>query len=160
MRNYTNIKVQISEWQKQKLKNAFQPKINTITIRLKFQDLNCEDVIPIIKSQCTEMAKAYEANKGMTIKMSKTQLAHNIMIEGEFLPALAWLIQFLIGTVVPALGAVTLSGLASTGVQMLIWNELYLKKGGCVCQIETDEKGCDLDLVSGDGFETLGNTLY
>ena len=38
-------------------------------------------------------------------------------IEGEFLTALAGLIPFLTGTVLPALGVGALSGLASTGVQ-------------------------------------------
>ena len=54
--------------------------------------------------------------KGMTIRMSKTQLAHNMKIGGGFLPALAGLISFLTGTVLPALGVGALSGLASTGV--------------------------------------------
>ena len=49
-------------------------------------------------------------------------------IEGGFLPALAGLIPFLIETVLPVLGVGALSGLASTGVQKLIWNGLYLKK--------------------------------
>ena len=52
----------------------------------------------------------------MTIRMSETQLAHNMKIEGGFLPALAGLIPFLTGTVLPALGVGALSGLASTGV--------------------------------------------
>ena len=64
--------------------------------------------------------EAYEEKKGMTIKMSKTQFAHNIKIEGVFLPALAGLILFLTGTGLPALGVGALSGLASTGVQKLI----------------------------------------
>ena len=71
--------------------------------------------------------KAYEEKKGMTIIMSKTQLAHNMKIEGGFLPALAGLIPFLTGTVLPALVVEALSGLASTGVQKLIENGLYLK---------------------------------
>ena len=62
----------------------------------------------------------------MTIRMSKTQLAHNMTIEEGFLPALAGLIPFLTGTVLPALGVEALSGLASTGVQKLIGNGLYL----------------------------------
>ena len=48
--------------------------------------------------------EAYEEKKGMTITMSKTQLAHNMKIEGGFLPALAGLIPFQTGTVLPALG--------------------------------------------------------
>ena len=57
--------------------------------------------------------KAYEEKKGITIRMSKTQLAHNSKIEGGFLPALAGLIPFLTGIVLPALGVGALSGLAS-----------------------------------------------
>ena len=55
--------------------------------------------------------------------MSKTQLAHNAKIEGGFLQALAGLIPFLTGTVLPSLRVGTLAGLASSGVQKLIGNE-------------------------------------
>ena len=92
--------------------------------------------------------------------MSKTQLAHNMKIEGECLPAIAGLIPFLTGTVLPALGVGALSGLASTGVQQLIGNGLYLKKGSFVCRIETDGEGLYLGPASGNGFETVGNGLY
>ena len=67
---------------------------------------------------------------------------------------------FLTGTVLPALGVGALSGLASTGVQKVIGNGLYLKKGGRVCQIETDGEGLYLGPASGKGFETVGNGLY
>ena len=53
-----------------------------------------------------------------------------------------------------------LSGLASTGVQKVIGNGLYLKKGGRVCQIETVGEGLYLEPASGKGFETVGNGLY
>ena len=92
--------------------------------------------------------------------MSKTQLAHNSKIEGGFLPALAGLIPFLTGTVLPALGVGALSELASSGVQKLIGNGLYLKNGGCVCRIETDGKGLYVGPVSGKGLENVGNDLY
>ena len=39
-------------------------------------------------------------------------------------------------------------------------NGLYLKKGGRVCWIETDEEGLYLESTSGKGFETVGNGLY
>ena len=64
------------------------------------------------------------------------QLAHNMKTEGGFLPALARLISFLTGTVLPALGVGALSGLAGTGVQKLIGNESYLKNGSGVCRLE------------------------
>ena len=88
--------------------------------------------------------------------MSKTQLAHNAKIEGRFLPALAGLIPFLTGTVLPALGVEALAGLASSGVQKLIGNGLYLKKGGSVCRIETDGKGLYLGSASGKDLKMLG----
>ena len=82
-------------------------------------------------------------------------------IEGGFLPAVAGLIPFLTGTVLPpALGVGALSGLANTGVQKLIGNGLYLKKGSGVCRIETDGEGLYLGPASGKEFETVGNGLY
>ena len=70
--------------------------------------------------------------------MSRQQLVYNMKIERRFLPMLAGLIPFLAGTALPALLVGALSGLVSTGVQKLIGNGLYLKKGGSVCLIETD----------------------
>ena len=78
-------------------------------------------------------------------------------IEGGFLPILAGLIPFLTGTVLSALGVG--AGLASTKVQNLIGNGLYLKKGSGVCRIETDEEGLYLGPTSGKGFETVWNGL-
>ena len=85
----------------------------------------------------------------MTIRMSKTQLAYNIKIEGGFLPALAGLIPFLTGPVLSASEVEALSGLASTGVQQLIGNGLYLKKGSGVCRIESNGEGLYLGPASG-----------
>ena len=50
--------------------------------------------------------------------------------------------------------------MASTGVQKLIGNGLYLKKGDSVCRIETDWEGLYLGPTCGKGFETVGNGLY
>ena len=92
--------------------------------------------------------------------MSKTQLACNMQREGGFLPALVGFIPLLTRTVLPALGAGALSGLASTGVQKLFGNGLYLKKGSGVCRIETVGEGCILDHQAVKGFETVGNGPY
>ena len=70
------------------------------------------------------------------------------------------MIPFLTGTVLPALGVEVLSGLASLGVQKLIGNGLYLKKGGSVCRIKTDGKWLYLGPASGKGLENVGNGLY
>ena len=57
------------------------------------------------QSQLNRLKKAHEAGKGVTIKMSKSQVAHNMEIQGGFLPLLASLasqaLPFL--TVLPAL---------------------------------------------------------
>ena len=155
MTNYTNVRVRISEDKKDRLKKAYESNCESITIRLTFSDLHVEDVIAITKSQLDRLVKAYEAKKGMTIKMSKTQLAYNTKIEGGFLPMLVGLNPFFTRTVLPAFKIEALSGLASTGVQNLIGNDSYLKKGGRVCQIETDGSGSYLEPTSGKGFKTI-----
>ena len=108
--------MRISEGQKDKIKKAIESNSKFITIRLGYTDLCGEDVIALTKSQVDRLVKAYEEKKGITIRMSKTQLAQNSKIEGGFLPALAGLIPFLTGTVLPALGVGALSELASSGV--------------------------------------------
>ena len=73
--------MQISEGQKYKIKKAFESNSKSITIRFKCFDLYGEDVIALTKSQVDSLVEAYEEKKGMTIRMSKTQLAHNAKIE-------------------------------------------------------------------------------
>ena len=160
MTHYTNIKMPVSEGQKEKIMKAFETNSKYITIRFGLTYLYGEGVIALTKSQVDRLVEAYEERKGLKIRMSKTQLTHNGKIEGGFLPALTGLIPFLIGTVLPALGVGALSGLASSGAQKQIGNGLYLKKGSGVCRIETDEKGIYLGPASGKGFENVGNGLY
>lgn len=110
---------------------------NQLSLRLSHADLVGNDVIGVTQSQLNRLKKAYETGKGVTIKMSKTQIAHNKKIEGGFLPLLAGLatkaIPFLTSTVLPALGVGALSGLTSTGVQKLVGDGLYMKRGvACV----------------------------
>ena len=151
MTSYTNVKVRISKGQNDKLKNAFETNCESIANRLTSTDLNGGYVIFITKSQLGRLKKAYEANKGMTIKMSRRQLSNIMKIEGGFLPMLAGLIPFLTGIVLPALAVWTLLGLASTAVQKLIGNGLYLKKRCPVYQIETDGSGLYLGPTSVKG---------
>ena len=63
MTNYTNVKVRLSEDQKDKLKKEFKSNCESITNRLTFTDLHAEDVIAITKSQHDRLLKAYEARK-------------------------------------------------------------------------------------------------
>ena len=140
MMKYTNAKMRISEGQKEKLKKAFESNCEFITIRFTFTDLHGEDVIAITKSQLERLVNAYKAKKGMTTKMSRTQLAYNLKVDGGFLPMLAELIPFLTEPVLPALGVGELSVLATTGVQKVIGIGLYLKNIGRLCQIETERE--------------------
>ena len=160
---YVKVKVNISEGQKQKLQSALQVG-GPVSIRLGHEDLNGEDVLALTNSQVNKITKAYEGGKGITIKMSKSQLAHNKKVEGGFLGMLASLaaraLPMLAKTVLPALGVGALTGLASSGVQKVMGQGLYLKKGGCVCQVETDGKGLYLGPVSGSGFSKVGDGLY
>ena len=50
---------------------------------------------------------------------------------------------------------VSLSGLASTGVQKLVGDGLYIKKGGCVCEVEVDGRGLYLEPTSGKGLSYI-----
>ena len=160
---YVNVKVNISEGQKQKLQTALQVG-GPVSIRLGHEDLHGEDVLALTNSQVTKITKAYQGGKGITIKMSKSQLAHNMKVEGGFIGMLASLaaraLPMLAKTVLPALGVGALTGLASSGVQKVMGQGLYLKKGGCVCQVETDKKGLYLSPASGSGFSKVGDGLY
>ena len=72
--------MRISEDQKDKIKKAFESNSKYITIRFKCSDLYGEDVIALTKSQVERLVQAYEEKEGLTIRMSKTQLAHNVKI--------------------------------------------------------------------------------
>ena len=161
--HYVKVKVNISEGQKKKLQSALQVG-GPVSIRLGHEDLHGEDVLALTNSQVTKITKAYQGGKGITIKMSKSQLAHNKKVEGGFIGMLASLavraLPMLAKTVLPALGVGALTGLASSGVQKVMGQGLYLKKGGCVCQVETDKKGLYLSPASGSGFSKVGDGLY
>ena len=152
---YTNVKVNILDSQKEKLKKALASG-SELSLHISHENLVGNDIVALTQSQLNRLKKAYDTGKGVTIKMSKTQVAHNMKVEGGFLSLLASLAS----KVLPALGIGALSGLASTGVQKLVGNGLYIKKGGCVCEIETDGKRVLLEPVSNKSFTKLGEGLY
>ena len=104
---YTDVNVNISDNQKQKVKNALATGTQ-LSLRLSHEDLVGDDVIAVTQSQLNQLKKAHQAGKGVTIKMSKSQVVHNMKVQGGFLPLLAGLaskaLPFLTGTVLPALG--------------------------------------------------------
>ena len=91
MTKYTNVKVNISEGQKEKLQHAIKAGCSAVSIRLEHKDLQGNDIIAVTNSQAKKLAKAHENGKGITIRMSSKQLKHNKKIEGGFLGLLAGL---------------------------------------------------------------------
>ena len=164
MTQYVNVKVKISEWQKEKLQHALKANCPTVTIRLDHEDLNGNDILAVTKSQAKNLAKAHEEGKSFIVKMTSKQIKHNMKVEGGFLGLLAGLaaraLPMLAKTVLPALGVGALSGLASTGVSKALGNGLYLKKGGLVSQVETDGEGLYLKPYKGKGLIGYGDGLY
>lgn len=144
---YTEIKVKISENQKGKIQKAIKND-KPVTIRIDPRESG-EDILALTKTQINKLSKG----KPVNIKLSKTQLNHNLKIEGGFLGALAGLaaraLPAIASKVLPALGVGALSGLASTGVNKIFGDGLYLSKGGNVCKIETDGKGLYLEPYKG-----------
>ena len=161
---YTNVKVNISEGRNAKLQHAIKAGCPAVSIRLGHEDLQGNDILAVTNSQAKKLAKAHENGKGITIRMSSSQLKHNTKIEGGFLGLLAGLaaraLPFVAKTVLPVLGVGALSGLASTGVSKAMGSGLYLKEGGRVCQIETDGHGLYLNTYKGKGLKGCGDGLY
>ena len=121
MTRYTNVKVNKSEGQKEKLQHAIKAGCSAVSIRLSHEDLKGNDILAVTNSQAKKLAKAHEGGKGITIRMSSKQLKHNTKIEGGFLGLLAGLaaraLPMIAKALLLALGAGALSGLASSGVQ-------------------------------------------
>ena len=69
--------------QKQKVKKALAAGTQ-FSLRLSHEDLVGNDVIAVTQSQLKRLKKAHETGKGVTIKMSKSQVAHNMKIQGDF----------------------------------------------------------------------------
>lgn len=128
---YTNVKVNVSQGQRSKIKKAFQSGTG-VSIRLNHADLSGEHILALTQAQIDKMAKAYHNGTGVTINMSKTQLMHNAKVEGGFLPAI---LGFLLKTALPAVATGALSGLASTGVSKALGSALYVKRGGIACKV-------------------------
>jgi len=53
-----------------------------------------------------------------------------------------------------------LASQASTGVQKLMGNGLYIKKRGCVCEVETDGKRLLFEPADGKVLAKYGEGLY
>ena len=164
MTEYIDVYVNISEEQQQKLKNAIDAGCAITSLQLGKDDLKGDHKLALTKAQHNKLNRAIERGKGVTFRMSKKELKHNIKVEGGFLGLLAGLaaraLPMIARTVLPALGVGALSGLASSGVQKAMGSGLYLKKGGLVSQVETDGHGLYLKPYKGKGLNSYGDGLY
>ena len=61
MTRYTcvNVKVDISEGQKEKLQHAIKAGCSAVSIRLGHEDLEGNDILAVINSQANKLAKAH-----------------------------------------------------------------------------------------------------
>ena len=136
MSKYINVKVNISEGQRRKLKAALENNVEKVSIQLDHNDFNGEDVLALTKGQINRMAKALRDGKGTRITMSPTQLKYNLRIEGGFLGMLAGLaaralplLATAARTILPQLGIGALSGLANAGVQKMMGKGVISEEG-------------------------------
>ena len=106
MTRYTNVKVNISEGQKEKLQHPIKAGCPAVSIRLDREDLEGGDIPAVTNSQVKKLAKALENAKGIMIRMSLKQLKHNKKIEGGFLGLLTGLaaraLPMIAKTILPA----------------------------------------------------------
>ena len=164
---YTNVHVNISDNQQKNLKHAVDTK-SPVTIHLSYEDLCGTDVLALTNSQVNRMKKAYQDGKGITIKMSKRQVVHNMKTEGGFLGFLASLaakaLRFLAKTVLSTLATGALSGvgsaLAQKATNKAMGNGLYLKKGSNIARVKTDGQGLYQKPFKGSGLGMFGKGLY
>ena len=91
MAKYVNVKVNISEGQKEKLQHAIKASCSAVSFHLGHKDLKGNDILAVTNSKAKKLAKAHEDSKGITIRMTSKQLKHNTKIEGGFLGLLAGL---------------------------------------------------------------------
>ena len=160
MTRYTNVKVRISECQKDKLKKAFESNCKSITICPTFSDQHGEDAIAVTNSQLGRLVEAYEEKKGMTIKMSKNTIGVKHENRRRIFTSVSWIDSIPNTKCFTRIRSWGFIRTCEHGSTKLIGNGLYLKKGSGVCRIETDEEGLYLGPTSGKGNETVGNGLY
>lgn len=180
MSRYTNVKINISQGQIDKIKHAIQAG-SQVSIRLSHSDLNGEHILALTSAQVNKIAKAYQSGTGVTIKLSKTQLEHNTKIEGGFigalLPMLATAGKFLLSSVLPMLATGALTGVGqavgSTAVNKIAGNGIvYVKKNGMGMKMRAAGNGLYLSpwnkgsavgegmyLKAGNGYEATGSGL-
>ena len=141
---YTTMKVHITDNQKDKIMKAVDDN-TTVSIRFRHEDLTGNDIVAFTKAQLERIANAYNDNKGVTIKMSKTQVQYNKKIEGGFL--------------VPLLTAAASAILPQAA--SYLWNKItgkgiIIKRGEGIIKVKQFGDGLWLKPFKGDGITGEG----
>ena len=182
MNRYQKVKVNIS-LNLIKSRRRFKTEVlQTVNLKLSYQDLNREHVLALTKTQMNKIVKAYTNGTGVVLNLSKKQIEHNSKVEGGFIGALLPLLGLLGSTlatrVVPALATGLLAGVGSSAGSAMVdkiagRGIVYAKKDGRGMKmtaagsgmflrpwIKGDSVGGDgLYIRSGRGYESVGSGL-
>ena len=63
MTKYINVKLNISEGQKEKIQHAIKVNCSAVSIRLGHEDLQGNDILAVTNSQAKNITKAYKMEK-------------------------------------------------------------------------------------------------
>ena len=155
MTQYFPYGVKLSKGQIQKLSKAYVNK-SPITLRLEKSDLVGNDEVMLTKTQIKRIQKAKAMNKGVDIKISKTQIRKVARHGGSLWSSLAGLASKALPMVIPfakkaavPLATGAFSGLASLGV-----NKLFDGKG-----LQVDSRSNSRSRRYGGAFQIPNNML-
>lgn len=166
MNKYLQVKVHVSDGQKEKIAKAVQSETG-VSIKLSHSDLTGDHVIAVTQAQAKRLAQAYQNGAGMILKLSKTQVKHSAKIEGGFiaalLPLLATAGKVLASSVLPALATGALTGVGAAAGSKVVdaiagKGVVYVKRGGQCYKIA--KQGNGMYLRAYPKGSSLGEGLY
>ena len=161
-KNYTPHGLKISDNQKEKRKLAIK---NNEAVTIRIEDIG-DDILALTTTQINKINKAFEKDKGVNIKLSKQQLKYNKdHVTGGFIGLLARSALPMAAKVLPQVGKHlalgSLAGVATNLVNKVLGKGLYLKRGGCVCQIKDDRgEGLYLKPMRTNELDKYGDGFY
>ena len=161
-KNYISHGLKISDSQKEKRKLAIK---NNEAVTIRVEDIG-DDILALTTTQINKINKAFEKDKGVNIKLSKQQLKYNKdHVTGGFIGLLARSALPIAAKVLPQVGKHlalgSLAGVATNLVNKVLGKGLYLKRGGCVCQIKDNRgEGLYLKPMRTNELDRYGGGFY
>jgi hypothetical protein len=165
MSKYANLKVNVSDNQRQKIIDAIK-EYTSVSIQFLHENIVGDHTLAFTESQATHPMNNYAKGQG-AVKFCKTQLRHNKTVEGGFLQVLLPLAltpgKFLLSKVLNSLTTGALMGVYSATGERVI-NKIagsvviYIKKVDKACKVYSAGKG--LYLSRWKRGDTMGEGLY